>query len=93
MSIRTRVLVLSEGQILLIPASGAADLVWRLPGEGLEPHESLSECAEREILEETGIRVRAGKIAFLREWVVPARGLRPVRAGGLPVRPPRQTGA
>lgn len=69
-NIRTRTIVLHEGAMLLHPPSrrGAP---WRLPGGGLEPHESLAECARREMLEETGIAVRVGRVAFLREWVVP----------------------
>ena len=63
--------MLSEGQILLIPTGSAREPAWRPPGGGLEPRESLRECAEREVLEETGIHVRAARIAFLREWVVP----------------------
>jgi 8-oxo-dGTP pyrophosphatase MutT (NUDIX family) len=73
-NIRTRTIVLHEGHILLIPTEGPAKgngTVWRLPGGGLEPHESLAECAQREVLEETGIAVRVGRIALLREWVVP----------------------
>ncbi len=70
-NIRTRLLVLSRGQILLIPTASAREQAWRLPGGGLEPNESLAECAERELQEETGIAARVGKIAFLREWVVP----------------------
>jgi phosphatase NudJ len=73
-NIRTRTIVLHQGHILLIPADSSAEgnsTVWRLPGGGLEPHESLAECARREVLEETGIPVRVGRIAFLREWVVP----------------------
>jgi 8-oxo-dGTP pyrophosphatase MutT (NUDIX family) len=74
-NIRTRTIVLHRGQILLIPAvSSAAALgatVWRLPGGGLEPHETLAECARREVLEETGIPIRVGPVAFLLEWIVP----------------------
>jgi phosphatase NudJ len=73
-NIRTRPIVLHQGHILLIPADSSSEgnsTVWRLPGGGLEPHESLAECARREVLEETGIPVRVGRIAFLREWVVP----------------------
>jgi phosphatase NudJ len=44
---------------------------WRPPGGGLEPQESLTECAIREVFEETGIRIRVSGVAFLREWVVP----------------------
>jgi 8-oxo-dGTP pyrophosphatase MutT (NUDIX family) len=74
-NIRTRTIVLYQGCMLLHPpemdggiwGSGA----WGLPGGGLEPHESIAECARREVFEETGITVRVGKIAFLQEWVVP----------------------
>jgi 8-oxo-dGTP pyrophosphatase MutT (NUDIX family) len=69
-NIRTRSIVLHKGAMLLHPParSGGA---WRLPGGGLEPNESLAECAQREIFEETGIRAQVGRIAFLREWIVP----------------------
>ena len=71
-NIRTRVIVLHQGCVLLIPpGSSAPDAAWSLPGGGLKPDESLAECARREVLEETGISVRVGRIAFLREWVVP----------------------
>jgi 8-oxo-dGTP pyrophosphatase MutT (NUDIX family) len=69
-NVRTRVIVLHAGRMLLLepdkPEAG-----WRVPGGGLEPDESLFECAEREVREETGILVKATGIAFLREFVVP----------------------
>src|SRR5262249_47970079 len=72
-NIRTRTIVLHRGRLLVVPAGSTpeAPAVWRLPGRGLEPHEALAECARREVLEETGISVRVGRIAFVREWVVP----------------------
>jgi phosphatase NudJ len=72
-NIRTRAIVLHRSCILVIPAGSVPEAsdVWRLPGGGLKPHESLAECARREVLEETGISVRVGRIAFLREWIVP----------------------
>ncbi len=42
-----------------------------LPGGGLEPNESLFECGEREVREETGLSVTVTSVVFLREWVVP----------------------
>ncbi|HWI62500.1 MAG TPA: NUDIX domain-containing protein [Symbiobacteriaceae bacterium] len=69
-NIRTRTIVLRGDTILLHPPRQGGP-AWALPGGGLEPGESLAECAEREVFEETGIRVRAGRIAFLVEWVVP----------------------
>ncbi|MCC6802314.1 MAG: NUDIX domain-containing protein [Anaerolineae bacterium] len=69
-NIRTRVLVLHAGKMLLLspyePGAG-----WRLPGGGLEPNETLAECGERELIEETGIAVTVTRVAFLREIVVP----------------------
>jgi phosphatase NudJ len=69
-NVRTRVIVLHGGCVLLIPPGGDAQ-TWRLPGGGLCPDENLTDCGIREVLEETGIRVRALGVAFLREWVVP----------------------
>ncbi|GHO83730.1 NUDIX domain-containing protein [Dictyobacter formicarum] len=66
-NIRTRVIVLREDQLLLLNDEGT----WRLPGGGLEPYESLLECAAREVYEEAGIEVEATSIAFLGEWVYP----------------------
>ncbi|HEY1015865.1 MAG TPA: NUDIX domain-containing protein [Herpetosiphonaceae bacterium] len=68
-NIRTRVIVLHEDKILLIRTKQGVQN-WRCPGGGLEPGESLAECAAREVLEETGIRAEIGRVAFLREWIV-----------------------
>ena len=57
--------VLREGRVLLVrrgvaPANG----LWAIPGGALELGETLQEGAEREILEETGITIRAGDPVF-----------------------------
>lgn len=57
--------VLREGRILLVrrgadPAQG----LWAIPGGGLMLGETLQQGAEREILEETGIVIRAGEPFF-----------------------------
>lgn len=69
-NVRTRVIVLHQRRMLLLPPQEAGS-GWRPPGGGLEPQESLAECAIREVFEETGIRISVSGVAFLREWVVP----------------------
>ena len=51
-NVRTRAIVLHGDSLLLLPpGSDAAEAAWGLPGGGLWPHESLAECARREVLE------------------------------------------
>ncbi|HYF63944.1 MAG TPA: NUDIX domain-containing protein [Herpetosiphonaceae bacterium] len=69
-NVRTRVIVVHAGALLLLPPDQPGE-GWRPPGGGLEPGESMAECARREALEETGIAVAVGRVAFLREWVAP----------------------
>jgi 8-oxo-dGTP diphosphatase len=62
--------VLREGRVLLVrrgvpPSQG----LWAIPGGGLELGETLREGAEREILEETGITIRAGEQIFTGEMM------------------------
>jgi 8-oxo-dGTP pyrophosphatase MutT (NUDIX family) len=80
-NIRTRVIVLHEQQVLLLPRRGEED-GWRLPGGGLEPDESLFECGVREVFEETGLTVHVTGVAFLREWVVPKYATLPEQGDG-----------
>ena len=57
--------VLKEGRILLVRRGAApARGLWAIPGGGLKLGETLQEGAEREILEETGIVIRAGEPVF-----------------------------
>ncbi len=54
--------VIRNGTVLLVkrrdpPNEGQ----WAIPGGSVRLGESLQEAAEREILEETGVRIRAGK--------------------------------
>jgi 8-oxo-dGTP pyrophosphatase MutT (NUDIX family) len=66
--IRTRVIVVTDGAMLLVPPAGEQG-TWGSPGGGLEPGETLAQCAQREVWEETGIEVRVERIAFVQEWV------------------------
>lgn len=42
---------------------------WAIPGGKVMPGESLHEAVEREILEETGVVIRAGEMAYQFEFI------------------------
>jgi 4-nitrophenyl phosphatase len=58
--------VVHEGRVLLVkrgkpPSEG----LWAIPGGSVEIGETLQRAAEREILEETGIRIKAGNPVYI----------------------------
>jgi 8-oxo-dGTP diphosphatase len=53
---------------------GAED--WVLPGGHPRRREGAAACVEREVLEETGIRIQAPRVAFVLETTDPAGGRR-----------------
>jgi ADP-ribose pyrophosphatase len=54
--------VFKEGCVLLVRrGQPPAEDLWAIPGGSVEIGETLQEAAEREILEETGIQIRASK--------------------------------
>ncbi len=57
--------VIHQNKVLLVlrgkaPAKG----LWAIPGGSIELGETLQAAAEREILEETGLRVKAGEVIY-----------------------------
>lgn len=54
--------VFKDRQVLLVRRGQApAQGLWAIPGGSMELGETLQEAAEREILEETGVTIRAGE--------------------------------
>lgn len=43
---------------------------WAIPGGKIKPGETLQQAAEREILEETGITIKAGKVIYAFDLIV-----------------------
>lgn len=55
-------IVIKDGKVLMIKRAAPPNQnLWAIPGGMLELGETLQQGAEREIFEETGIRIRAGK--------------------------------
>lgn len=73
--LRVRALIVHDGRLLVLPrpdvVGGNPPQPGAAPGGGIQPKEGIFDAAEREVLEETGLRVKATSVAFLREWVVP----------------------
>ncbi len=67
--ISVKALIFSRGKILLVkhvsPRSGFT--WWAFPGGGVENRETIFAAAERETFEETGLKVKAGRIKFVRQ--------------------------
>ena len=61
---------MEDERILLVHhyERGAYDF-WVPPGGKLEGNESILQCAQRETLEETGLSVGPGRIAYIQEFV------------------------
>jgi len=50
------------GRILLVHRTYSRDEPWALPGGWLEGNEAIERALERELLEETGLRVKVGGV-------------------------------
>jgi ADP-ribose pyrophosphatase len=54
-------IVIKDGRVLLVKRSQPPSKgLWAIPGGRVELGETLKEAAEREIIEETGLTIRAG---------------------------------
>jgi ADP-ribose pyrophosphatase len=63
-------IVIHEGRILLVKrASSPGKGFWAIPGGLVELGETVREAAEREILEETGIAVRAKEAFYIFDFI------------------------
>ncbi|MDP8951195.1 MAG: NUDIX domain-containing protein [Actinomycetota bacterium] len=67
--IRVGAVVEKDGALLLVRHEKPdQDPYWVLPGGRLEPGETIPECAERELLEETGLQGRFASVLYVSEF-------------------------
>ncbi|MEU9303278.1 NUDIX domain-containing protein [Streptomyces sp. NPDC048269] len=62
-------LVVRGGHVLLVRGTWPQPDTWLPPGGGQKLGEPLHRTVEREVLEETGVTVRAGQLLILREHI------------------------
>jgi ADP-ribose pyrophosphatase len=63
-------LVIRSGAVLLVKRGKApADGQWAIPGGSVELGETLQQAAEREILEETGIQIKAASPVYTFDFI------------------------
>jgi ADP-ribose pyrophosphatase YjhB (NUDIX family) len=62
-------IAIRDGRLLMVASRypNHADPLWNLPGGRQQPRELLAETVVREVLEETGLRVQAGEVAYVSE--------------------------
>ncbi len=72
--IRIGVVVERDGALLLVRHKKPdRESYWVLPGGRLEPGETIPKCAERELLEETGLRGRFTGVLYVSEFLAENR--------------------
>ncbi|HVH02723.1 MAG TPA: NUDIX hydrolase [Amaricoccus sp.] len=77
--VAVRAVLLLRGRVLLVNAyPGEASDLWCAPGGGVEVGTSLHANLVREVLEETGLRVRPGRLVGISEFHDPDRGFHQV---------------
>jgi len=71
--ISVRGIIYKDGKLLCVRhkfADGSPRPVYATPGGGLEENESLIEGVTREMIEETGIVPKVGKLLFIQQFVL-----------------------
>ena len=75
LKITSRGIVLHDGKLLCVrlkpyrdPSRDATNDFWCIPGGGLDEGESIVACAEREMIEETGVKPVIGNLLYIQQF-------------------------
>jgi ADP-ribose pyrophosphatase YjhB (NUDIX family) len=67
--VRVTGVVIEDGCVLLLDQDTGGGRSWSLPGGKVEPGETLAEALVREMREETGVEVEAGRLLYVCDHV------------------------
>lgn len=67
--IRVALVIIQNEKILLVQHCKGGKCYWLLPGGGLDYGETIQECAIRELLEETNLKVKLKRLLFVSESI------------------------
>ncbi|MBU2638969.1 MAG: NUDIX hydrolase [Nanoarchaeota archaeon] len=67
--IRPCVILVENNKVLSIHCKYRDGEYYLFPGGGVEPGETLVECAKREFEEETGLRIEIIKLVYVNDWI------------------------
>ena len=69
--ITTKAIIIKDNKLLLIrhvhPEKNHE--WWAFPGGAVENDETIFQCVEREVWEETGLKIKAGEVKFFRQFI------------------------
>lgn len=68
--INVRAIIYKDGKLLAVKHKSGDSVAhyYAVPGGGLDPMESLTDCLKRELMEETGIEAVPGKLLFMQQF-------------------------
>jgi ADP-ribose pyrophosphatase YjhB (NUDIX family) len=67
--ISAKAVIVVDGRVLLLKHRDGEGDWYGLPGGGQRHGETLAQAVERECFEETGLRVRMGRLLFVRDYI------------------------
>lgn len=67
--VRPSAIIIKGHEVLILYCRYGDKEFYLFPGGGVEKGEQLADCAKRETLEETGIEVEIGRIAYVNDWI------------------------
>lgn len=76
--VAARAIVLHRGRVLLLRCEEPGRTFYFLPGGMVRHNETLQKACEREVFEETGLRVHARRMLYLREFIAERHSRRSV---------------